>query len=134
MRKSLSFYSCLATFGLLLAPSCVSWEVPDVDGDGILAVDGDCNDLNAGSFPGAPEVWYDGEDQDCDGNDGDHQQGFNQSESGFFGETFHKPFRNVVSSTQRGFLITRIHCLLEFIVYSNSLSTRIHCPVVPRGN
>ncbi len=71
MRKSLSFRSCVATIGLLFSSSCVSWEVPDVDGDGVLVADGDCNDLNADSFPGAVEVWYDGEDQDCDGNDGD---------------------------------------------------------------
>ena len=71
MRMLLSYRYYLAAFGLLLAPSCVSWEVSDVDGDGVLVAEGDCNDLNADSFPGAVEVWYDGEDQDCDGNDGD---------------------------------------------------------------
>lgn len=32
---------------------------------------GDCDDTNADRVPGNPEVWYDGVDQDCDGNDDD---------------------------------------------------------------
>lgn len=36
-----------------------------------LAVGVDCNDLDAGVHPDAPESWYDSVDQDCDGNDGD---------------------------------------------------------------
>jgi Putative metal-binding motif len=46
---------------------------------------GDCDDGDAGAFPGAPEVWYDGTDQDCaggsdydqdaDGHDGLTSQG-----------------------------------------------------------
>jgi uncharacterized protein (TIGR03382 family) len=31
----------------------------------------DCDDANAGVHPGMPEAWYDGVDQDCDGNDAD---------------------------------------------------------------
>jgi hypothetical protein len=32
---------------------------------------GDCDDEAADAFPGGTEVWYDGVDQDCDGNDDD---------------------------------------------------------------
>jgi hypothetical protein len=61
------------TLSLLLPlfSACVSWETPDIDGDGVLASDGDCDDLNADANPGSDEVWYDGVDQNCDGNDGD---------------------------------------------------------------
>ena len=54
-------------FALLgVAVGCVSWELPDLDGDGIPTGE-DCDDLNADIFPGAEEVWYDGIDQNCDG-------------------------------------------------------------------
>ena len=52
---------------LFLLGACVSWEVPDVDQDGILAADGDCNDADPNVGPGMPEIWYDGIDQDCSG-------------------------------------------------------------------
>jgi hypothetical protein len=62
-------------FGLfslaLLLSACVSWETPDIDGDGVLAQDGDCDDLRADIGPNAVEIWYDGVDQNCDGNDAD---------------------------------------------------------------
>jgi len=44
--------------------------IVDADGDG-YSVDEDCDDDDAGVHPGATEAWYDGVDQDCDGNDDD---------------------------------------------------------------
>ena len=42
----------------------------DADADG-YAAEVDCDDGDAATHPGATEVWYDGADQDCDGNDDD---------------------------------------------------------------
>lgn len=42
----------------------------DVDGDGHLPSQGDCDDLDPAVHPGAPEVDGDGLDSDCDGIDG----------------------------------------------------------------
>jgi hypothetical protein len=49
------------------------WEhvTGDADLDGYTVDDGDCNDEDAAINPGATETWYDGVDQDCDGNDDD---------------------------------------------------------------
>ncbi|MES2639337.1 MAG: MopE-related protein [Myxococcota bacterium] len=41
----------------------------DADGDGLTERDGDCDDADAGTYPGAPDAWYDGVDADCAGND-----------------------------------------------------------------
>ncbi len=41
----------------------------DLDGDGYLACNDDCDDEDADSHPGAAETAYDGVDQDCDGED-----------------------------------------------------------------
>ncbi len=46
-----------------------AWSV-DADGDGVDRL-ADCDDTNAAVYPGAAETWYDGIDQDCDGNDDD---------------------------------------------------------------
>ena len=50
----------------------------DEDGDGFTDCrpgddpkDCDCDDDNFGVHPGVEEIWYDGVDQDCDGNDAD---------------------------------------------------------------
>ena len=45
-----------------------AWPV-DADGDGWSVKDGDCDDGDAGVYPGAEEVPYDGIDQDCAGGD-----------------------------------------------------------------
>ena len=42
----------------------------DADGDGYLACGDDCDDTNSGTYPDSDDViYYDGEDQDCDGED-----------------------------------------------------------------
>ena len=62
-------------------------EPPDADGDGFVDQDWggqDCDDHDAGIYPGAEETPYDGIDQDCDGEDltdVDHD-GFDASEVG----------------------------------------------------
>jgi hypothetical protein len=63
----------------LLAACGAKWSVDDADGDGISPAEGDCWDRPEGPegsgltgadiFPGAPDAWYDGYDQDCGGND-----------------------------------------------------------------
>ncbi|MBM4392457.1 MAG: lamin tail domain-containing protein [Deltaproteobacteria bacterium] len=63
---------------LLLALACAPVDeketyVPetDADQDGVSPGEGDCDDGDATVFPGQRETWYDGIDQDCDGNDDD---------------------------------------------------------------
>ncbi len=43
----------------------------DRDADLYTVDEGDCDDYNAAVNPAAAELWYDGIDQDCDGNDTD---------------------------------------------------------------
>lgn len=39
----------------------------DHDGDGFSEVNGDCDDDDPTTYTGATEVWYNGQDEDCDG-------------------------------------------------------------------
>ena len=54
-------------FGSTIIPPVTSCT-PQVDGNGnpYSSNADDCDDTNASVYPGAPEVWYDGIDQDCD--------------------------------------------------------------------
>ncbi|MGA1867755.1 MAG: MopE-related protein [bacterium] len=45
-----------------------SYDMDD-DGDGVTENEGDCDDTDASIYPGAPEIYDDGIDQDCDGRD-----------------------------------------------------------------
>jgi hypothetical protein len=49
----------------------VSADCSDADGDRVGDCEGDCDDTDDTVNPAAEEVWYDGVDQDCDGNDDD---------------------------------------------------------------
>ena len=58
------------------APDDTEPVLVDADEDGFFSVESggdDCDDANPNAFPGAPEVWYDGVDQACNGarDDGD---------------------------------------------------------------
>lgn len=54
-----------ADIGAWGGPEAWPW---DADGDGFFA-HADCDDTDGTAYPGAPEVPYDGVDQDCDGSD-----------------------------------------------------------------
>ena len=56
----------------------------DADGDGFTESDGDCDDSDPNTSPIAPEIWYDGIDQNCNGdNDFDEDgDGFTSSQYG----------------------------------------------------
>ena len=58
----------------------------DGDGDGYDEAQGDCADDNASIYPGAPEVWYNGVDENCDGLS-DFDQDGDGSDSANFGGT-----------------------------------------------
>ena len=49
----------------------VTWRPLDgTDADDADDADDDCDDADPSAYPGAPETWRDGVDQDCDGRDG----------------------------------------------------------------
>lgn len=54
-----------------VSPSWITRVSGDGDGDGYSGAEGDCNDVNPAISPGRTEIWYDGIDQNCDGNDRD---------------------------------------------------------------
>lgn len=64
--------------------NCSGGSDYDADRDGFATCVGDCDDTDAQSFPDASvaEVWYDGTDQNCDGNDGD------QDGDGYYVDTY----------------------------------------------
>jgi hypothetical protein len=79
----------LRTVTILLLSGLVacnaSWKVQDLDGDGYSPLDGDCWDSVEGPdgselggidiHPSAADLWYDGVDQDCAGDDDYDQDG-----------------------------------------------------------
>jgi len=60
-----SLTGCSKDFAPIDTADCV-----DADGD-YYCSPFDCDDANSGINPGAAEIWYDGEDDDCDQNDDD---------------------------------------------------------------
>ena len=65
LRLLVLFGGCL--IGCSAEPDSSDHRV-DADQDCFYA-DEDCDDTNASVFPDAPDVWYDGVDSDCAGND-----------------------------------------------------------------
>ena len=76
--------AAMAAQVLLLTAGCdAEYKAVDLDEDGFSIEDGDCNEGDAAINPGASEIWYDGIDQNCDGNDADQDgDGFLAVEGG----------------------------------------------------
>jgi hypothetical protein len=64
-------FSCVTS----LLTGCSEKEITDVDGDGIEADAGDCNDEDANISPSATDIVGDNIDQNCDGIDGTDADG-----------------------------------------------------------
>lgn len=67
----------IEALGTVVVPLTATPAV-DQDGDGFAAIEAggeDCDDTDPSVFPGAPEVWYDGIDGNCDGADDFDQDG-----------------------------------------------------------
>jgi hypothetical protein len=56
------------------SPSWINSVEGDLDGDGSSWSEGDCAEGNPEIGPDLEEIWYDGIDQDCDGNDSDQDE------------------------------------------------------------
>ena len=77
-----SFHGYVYDYGVdtleISGPSGDTWGLDDIafselglddaDGDGLTEADGDCDDSDATTYPGATETWYDGVDSDCGGD------------------------------------------------------------------
>jgi len=55
---------------------------PDEDADGFTVADGDCDDVDAGVYPGALDIPEDGIDSNCDGVDSEALVAFSRLENG----------------------------------------------------
>ncbi len=73
MRSALSL-SLLLLAACDLVPPDMGADAYDPDGDGVPWPE-DCDSTNPVVYPGAPEIWYDGVDQDCGGDDDFDQDG-----------------------------------------------------------
>jgi hypothetical protein len=73
---------------------CGGGDDYDQDGDGHASADNggadvggdDCDDTDATAYPGAPEVWYNGVDNACDGGDDYDQDGDGHQSADFGGD------------------------------------------------
>ena len=57
----------------------------DADGDGFTEADGDCDDSDPNTSPGAQEIWYDGIDQNCNGDNDYDEDGDGYTSSSYGG-------------------------------------------------
>jgi len=94
-----SFHGLLYGYGVdelvIAGPVADTWGLDDVvfatlglddaDGDGLTEADGDCDDDDATTYPGAEDTWYDGVDSDCAGDDDYDADGDGYSSDGFEG-------------------------------------------------